>query len=445
MNFITHHSTLKTNLVSFWEMQESSGTRYDAHGTNHLTANGTGGIGRGTGKVGYGADLELSDNDYFSVADNSSLDITGDMSISFWVYLESFAGEPVVFDKMSMAGQRSFYIQLRTSYIRMSTSANGTATSTADVASSLTTATWYHIVVTYTASSGTMEAWVNGSSLGTASGLNTSLYSGTAPLQIGRYQEGGTNHLDGILDQFGMWSKVLSGTEISDLYNSGTGMMYGIAYDSMTGANEVFGPGTSGSITADVGISPDRILWVTTVNDSSTGDLITSVTYNSVALTKLTGRQLDTASAYIGLWYLVNPSSGSNSITVNASSSCYCYAAWSSYSGFPAATGVIGTNTDVQYDANAPITLTLTTQGAYAWTISGVRSSDTGDHSAGTGVVERSQFAASIGDSNKAIAAAGSSSMTWDTIPTNYKITGLMANFYVPASSSANTGFFSFM
>lgn len=32
---------LTDNLISWWSLDEASGTRYDSHGTNHLTDNNT--------------------------------------------------------------------------------------------------------------------------------------------------------------------------------------------------------------------------------------------------------------------------------------------------------------------------------------------------------------------------------------------------------------------
>ena len=46
---------LTDDMISFWELEESSGTRADAHGAHTLTDNNT--VGQGTGVVGNCADL----------------------------------------------------------------------------------------------------------------------------------------------------------------------------------------------------------------------------------------------------------------------------------------------------------------------------------------------------------------------------------------------------
>lgn len=442
MKYVVHHSTLKTNLISWWEMNETSGTRYDAHGTNHLTANGTGGVASVAGKINNAADLESGDADYFSITDASQtgLDNQTNLSFSYWIKLETDT-DAIAIAKFDGAGaDRGYWLQINVGgssnqYKWQDTAEGDTCIITG---STMTTGVWYHHVWTFAA--GVVKFYVDGSYVGTDTCSNSSIPDTAGYFSIGRAQKYASNYIDGAICQVGAWSKELTSDEVTDLYNAGDGMMYGIAYDT-TGSGTFMAPGTSGSFAANVGSNPDRVLWVAVVNDSSSSDLVTALTYNSVALTKLAGRQIDASTSYIGLWYLVNPTSGSNTLAITTSSSCYAYGAWASYVGFPSTQGVIGTNTHVSYDTNAPITLTVTTEADYAWTISAVRSGDVGAHAAGTGVTERSELAASIGDSNKAIATAGSSSMTWDTIPTNFKITGLMGNFYVnaPASTSIKT------
>lgn len=208
-----------------------------------------------------------------------------------------------------------------------------------------------------------------------------------------------------------------------------------IAY-STAGSGQLGNNNQSANLAADVGSGTDRILWVTlVVSDGGATDNTTALTYNGTALTKLVGRELTTTDQFISLWYLVNPTSGSNNITWTASVNSYSYAAWSVYTGAPVATTVIGTNTDSADDASAPMTLTLTTQGDNAWLVSGVRSTDYGDHAASTGTTERAQFAGSIGDSNGAQSPAGAYSMSWDSIPTAGKIGGVMGHFYVSTAS----------
>lgn len=452
MNYIVAHSTLKTNLVSFWEMQEDSGTRYDSHGANHLTANGTGGVATAVGKVNDCADFERGDSDYLSISDasQSGLDLTTNASFSFWVKIETLPSAGQIFsliNKMTTASNESYNLFLQNSagtyLLCLQASGDGTyggagtfwnVTWTTPVAG-----TWYHLVFTYAGASNRTTWYLNGTQLAqsTTDYTEGSFYSGSSAFMIGGDPGWNNGYWDGLIDSVGVWSKELTSSEVTDLYDSGTGMAYGIAYD--VSEQDTLSPtsaGTSKSATVNVGSNTDRILWVSLMDGDNTTDITTSLTYNGVAMTKLAGRRLNTSTQYISLWYLKNPTSGSNTLQWTGSSNAtFVYAVSAVYIGFPSASGIVGTATDNADDASAPQTLTLTTEADYSWLISTVRSTDTGDHSAGTGTTERQQLANSLGDSNGAKATAGSYSMTWDTIPTANKIGGVMGHFYVPSSS----------
>ena len=84
--------------------------------------------------------------------------------------------------------------------------------------------TTYHVVVTYDGS-GNWELWLNGSSVGTVG--STSLTSHQGTYRIGAYRRDDTvNAWEGWIDEFGIWTKKLSDTEVGDLYNSGSGLAY---------------------------------------------------------------------------------------------------------------------------------------------------------------------------------------------------------------------------
>lgn len=225
---IVDNATLPTSLVSFWELEEASGTRVDAHGSNDLTDNNT--VGQATGKVGYAADFEDTNTEYLSITDaaQTGLDITGDFSFNFWINFESDPSgtSPVPIGKYGGAGNRAYLLQYQVSGWRVVISTNGTAEGvSATVTHSVSTGTWYNIGATYDVSAGTLEVFVNGSSIGTGTGGPTSIANTAGDFNLGRNPAGG-NYLDGLLDQVGVWTKLLSSTEMTDLYNGGRGLPY---------------------------------------------------------------------------------------------------------------------------------------------------------------------------------------------------------------------------
>jgi len=80
-------ATLLDGLIDWWTLNETSGQRDDSHGTNHLTDVNT--VLAAAGKVGNGADFELSNSQYLSRALPGLLDGLTDFTIVFWAKLES--------------------------------------------------------------------------------------------------------------------------------------------------------------------------------------------------------------------------------------------------------------------------------------------------------------------------------------------------------------------
>lgn len=191
--------------------------------------------------------------------------------------------------------------------------------------------------------------------------------------------------------------------------------------------------------TVDVGSGTDRFLIVAPlcVPNSGTADILTSITYNGTNLTKAISEEPQTSGQWIGIWYLKNPSSGSNTLTLNASANWGTggglYTHWACYTGVTGTPIIdVGTAKD---ELDNSITLDLTTTGDNAWLYSTTRSIDTGDQIAGAGTTERTDTANSTGDSNGAKTPTGSYSMGWTT--SGSKLCGIVIAFAPEASGGA--------
>lgn len=87
--------TWPSSFKGVWHLSESSGTRSDSTSNNNdLSDNNT--VGSATGKIYQGADFERSNSEYLSITDASQtgLDITGDISLSAWVSVETLPSSP---------------------------------------------------------------------------------------------------------------------------------------------------------------------------------------------------------------------------------------------------------------------------------------------------------------------------------------------------------------
>src|SRR6185295_10218115 len=80
--------TIPNNLVAYWKLDETSGSRSDSFGSNTLTDNNT--VGSTAGKVGNAAQFIQANTEYLSAADNAALSVADiDFTFAFWVYLDS--------------------------------------------------------------------------------------------------------------------------------------------------------------------------------------------------------------------------------------------------------------------------------------------------------------------------------------------------------------------
>lgn len=232
---IKNHTSLATSLQSYWDLEEADGTRYDLHGSSDFTQNGTGGVDQETGKVGNAATFATGDSDFLS---GSGVDISGttDKSVAFWIKIGTAPSSGTTYalftDYQNVGNNRAWAMTYRnnggTLQFYTITSDNGTATATGTLNQTLTAGTWYHVAFLYDKSAGSIQIYVNGSSAGTISSQKTTIYNGSDPFRIGALGDGGGTawYLDGAVDEFGVWDKLLTSSEITDLYNSGSGIAY---------------------------------------------------------------------------------------------------------------------------------------------------------------------------------------------------------------------------
>ena len=94
------------------------------------------------------------------------------------------------------------------------------ATSTA----TLTLNAWNHIVTTID-TSGNLKFYLNGAFDVLRTGITWSETPTYAYTQIGRYSSG-VHFFNGIIDEVGVWNRELSASEVTELYNSGSGLQY---------------------------------------------------------------------------------------------------------------------------------------------------------------------------------------------------------------------------
>lgn len=224
--------SLLDNLISYWALNEASGNALDAHGSNALT--GTGSPGSAAGILDNARTFSGAAQ-YFARADNAELS-TGDVdfTLSCWVYLSAkVANRQVVGKWLSTTNNREYRIVYASGSDRFlfQISGNGVSTTTVTdaVFGSPPLNTWMHIVAFHDSTANQAGIQINGGTPTTAA-HTTGAFNGASAFTIGVIGEGNGDYWNGRIDEVGLWKRVLTVEERTDLYNSGNGL----AYESFT-------------------------------------------------------------------------------------------------------------------------------------------------------------------------------------------------------------------
>ena len=231
---------LITDLLSYWKLDEQSGTRDDAASTNDLGDVNT--VTYDTGKINSAAKFVNNNTEYLSINDNASLSITGDMSFSIWLKPSAnYMVEKRVFQKWTHASQNSYGLTLTQEptgdnpyfkgYFVNDNSCSGYTYKSAQLGNYYGTSeyvqSWHHIVGSYDASAGSIDFYVDGVATSTRTGLETSIANCTSPFRVGNWGAGNeADSFDGLIDEVAIWTRTLSSSEATELYNSGNGFAY---------------------------------------------------------------------------------------------------------------------------------------------------------------------------------------------------------------------------
>jgi hypothetical protein len=216
---------LLDNLVSYWKLDEASGTRVDIASTNNLTDNNT--VGSAAGKIGSAGDFEATNLEYLNSSAAALRFGDEDFTLAAWINLESSVDGSVIarYDN-SLDADRVFTINYVASTQEMQFLIRVGGASyliNASTFGALSLATWYHVVAWHSATSEQMGISVNNTANTQAhtAGLATS----TVDFTVGARLAGATA-FDGLIDEVGAWGTVLSSTDRTNLYNGGSGLSY---------------------------------------------------------------------------------------------------------------------------------------------------------------------------------------------------------------------------
>lgn len=214
---------LNQNLIGHWKMDLSTaGSNAIDASQNNPNLTNVNSTAPGNGRFLYGADLELDSSNYFYTADSAILSLTGNITLAAWINPESttanthfdiigkWDGSNESYLLAQYGDELRFYIDSSNNYVETS-------------AANLAPSTWYHVVGVYHAASQTAKIFVNGIE-------QTTTTTGTIPSSIGddsgRFHIGAedsttsaTNFYDGIIDEARLYNRILSPSEILQIYH----------------------------------------------------------------------------------------------------------------------------------------------------------------------------------------------------------------------------------
>lgn len=204
-----------TLYYSFDDADLTSGNPDDLSGNgNNGTTNGA--TTGATGKINEGFSYDGT-NDYVS----TSLGITAQSNVSFVVWFNwdgDTASQKELMGNFTSGGSFGYNLYIDTdSKVKFSVDGAATSVDTAAISSG----TWYHVVATYEHGTTTATIYLNTTS---TSASRTATASAGGNINFGRAGDANTWYFDGDIDESGYYARVLSGTEVSDSYNGGTGI-----------------------------------------------------------------------------------------------------------------------------------------------------------------------------------------------------------------------------
>lgn len=200
---------LTDGLVAWYKMDEASGTRADSSGNgNTLTATG-GSVGSTTGIIGNAASF-ASGGGYLSRA---QLITSGSFSFALFVKIvNDGSGDPNVMLQNGTGVQKI-------SWSNGDSAFKGTSNNVAIVTTGADSfGVWYHLALT---NDGTRQRFYQNGVL-VDSNACVPNYTGLTSFEVGDSTQVG----DLLVDLCGVWSRRLSGAEVSQLYNGGSGRDY---------------------------------------------------------------------------------------------------------------------------------------------------------------------------------------------------------------------------
>jgi len=213
--------SLTRGLVGYWNFDEGAGqTANDSSDSNNDgTLTNMQNEDWVQGKIGTALDFDGVD-DYVEVVSSAGdeLDITGALSIGFWMRNDAAANGLSLIGKIPSAGVNHYACRTFASAAAISCQTRDGSLNDVVTVSNTNDGNWHYILFTHDGN-GNLEIFFDGVSEATETGVGDSV-SSSDNVFIGA-QSGGANGFNGAIDEVRVYNRALSAAEIKMLYNRG--------------------------------------------------------------------------------------------------------------------------------------------------------------------------------------------------------------------------------
>lgn len=208
-------STLTNGLIEYWRLDESSGTRSGVLGVENLTP--TNGVASASGIITNAISLNGS-NQYVIGTTNGALAFSGSFSWSVWANPSALSGQQILVSKWSSTGEYDLFYDNNVHQWLFYISDSGNVSHHVGVSATPTLGNWYHITAWFDAPGQTVNLAIEG--VGTNSVSTGAVTVGDKAQLFWIGAEQNSLFWNGLIDEVGVWNRVLTDDERLSLYCS---------------------------------------------------------------------------------------------------------------------------------------------------------------------------------------------------------------------------------
>ena len=211
---------LTTDIVSYYKLDETSGTNAnDEINNNEGTTHGA--AVNQTGKIDKA--YSFDGNDYVDLGTGATLNLSSAFTLSFWIKPSSLGNSNEILSKSASSGTWDYEcrVALAKPTVDLITTNGSYQVVGGD---SLSTGTWYFFTARYDGS--TLKVYINADEKDSVAATGAVQDTTNSYVSIARKGAYNGFYFSGLIDEVGIWSRALTSTEITALYNSGSGFAY---------------------------------------------------------------------------------------------------------------------------------------------------------------------------------------------------------------------------